>query len=72
MQLYFEFEKKKARLLNESASNDWILIDNGDTFEGTWEQVADCFGITGRTFEAWCEFNNMEFSIETIDVVDIG
>jgi hypothetical protein len=37
----------------------WIVIDNGDVFEGTDKQFADCFfsNATRKTIALWCKEN---------------
>ncbi len=35
---------------------DVILIDGGDTFEGDWDQLADCFGLLNENdLIAFCQ-----------------
>ena len=42
-----------------STPNIWIIIDDGDSFEGTAEQYLDCFGDTGGfTQKALMEYWN--------------
>jgi len=42
-----------------------ILIDNGDLFAGSWEQLEDCFGITEDTLDRWCSDSGYYYSIQT-------
>lgn len=42
-----------------------IIIDNGDTFEGTINQFQDCFftNANEETIKFWCSQNNMKCEI---------
>lgn len=40
-----------------------LLIDGGDMFEGTYEQLADCFGITIDTVDRWCDDNGYVLTV---------
>jgi len=42
---------------------DKILIEGGDVFDGTWEQLADCFGISPDSLECWCSKQNWSYQI---------
>ena len=33
---------------------DYILIDKGGVFAGSWDQLADCFGIDEETIDQFC------------------
>jgi len=46
---------------------DIIKIDNGDTFEGSWEQLEDCFGVNRDTLDGFCANNDMKYQILEID-----
>jgi len=63
-----QFERVKAKLLEQSAFNEWVTVEEGGVFEGTWEQVDECFGLDKETFERWCEFNGYKFNVDTIGV----
>lgn len=39
----------------KDANVDLILIDGGDTFVGSFEQLDDCFGIYPDQLDSWCE-----------------
>ena len=44
---------------------DLILIDGGEMFEGSWAQLADCFGIMDEhNLRGFCEVNDCEFEIK--------
>lgn len=40
-----------------------ILLDDGCTFEGNWNQLEDCFGITKETLNGWCINNSISIDI---------
>ena len=42
-----------------------IVIDNGDTFEGSLKQFKDCFFDNADyfTIRMWCEHNGMKFEL---------
>jgi len=42
---------------------DRIIIEGGDVFEGTWEQLADCFGISSDSLECWCSQEKWSYQI---------
>jgi len=41
----------------------WILIEDGDIFEGNEEQLDDCFGIGVEELARWCFSNNWKYKI---------
>lgn len=45
---------------------DIIIIDNGDVFEGTKDQFADCFfsNVTYSNIKKWCKQNGFSFKIK--------
>jgi hypothetical protein len=44
----------------------WLVIDNGDTFEGTIAMFRDCFFDNAyvNTIQDWCEENDMKLEIQ--------
>jgi len=53
---------------------DIIKIDNGDTFEGSWEQLEDCYGINRDTLDGFCNRSDMKYQIleNPIVIIDNG
>ena len=48
----------------ENKMDDLILIDGGDTFEGSWDQLADCFGVLNKNdLIAFCQNMDSEYEI---------
>ena len=44
---------------------DLILIDGGEVFEGSWAQLADCFGIMDEhNLCGFCEVHDCVFEIK--------
>jgi len=43
---------------------DYIQIDNGDMFAGSWEQLRDCFGIGPADIDAFCKFHEAVYTIQ--------
>lgn len=43
----------------------WIIIENGDIFEGTREQFMDCFfsNASDEQIKDWCSFYGWKFKI---------
>lgn len=44
---------------------DWIIVENGDMFEGTREQFADCYfsNADNHNIIEWCEENEWSLTI---------
>lgn len=40
-----------------------IIVNNGDTFIGSIEQLQDCFGVDINQLPAWCDFYNMKYEV---------
>ena len=40
-----------------------ILLDRGDSFEGDWLSLEDCFGVTKETIDGFCTANDMEITV---------
>ena len=50
-------------------TTDWILVEGGDVFEGTWEQLEDCFGLTDENdLWDWCKSNAWKYTIEDREI----
>lgn len=44
--------------------NDWILVEDGDVFEGDWSMLDDCFGLRDEDeLEDWCNSNGWVYTI---------
>ena len=47
---------------------DKILIENGDVFDGDWDQLNDCFGISEQfELEIFCMFHSWSFTITEVE-----
>lgn len=57
----------------QESNNDIIKINNGEIFDGTRDQFADCFFTNANNEEIlnWCEKNNFSFSVNDIWLRDI-
>ncbi len=51
--------KQEFRDLNQ----DLIIIENGDLFIGSWDQLSDCFGISSDNLDIWCNSENYIYEI---------
>jgi len=41
----------------------WIQIEDGNIFEGTEDQLDDCFGIRIDELHDWCDFNGWKYQV---------
>ena len=45
-----------------------ILIENGEVFDGDWQQLDDCFGLRDEgELAGFCESFKWEYTIEETD-----
>lgn len=44
--------------------NDKILVNGGEVFEGSWEQLDDCFGIQNvNDLNDWCQLHGFTYVV---------
>jgi len=51
-------------MLKINYGDDYVKVNNGDVFAGSWDMLEDCFGITAGTIEDWCKFNGYCYSVK--------
>ena len=51
--------------------DSWILVDNGDMFEGTREQFMDCYFSNADDYQIteWCRENEWSLTIDNIKIL---
>jgi len=50
--------------------DNYVKVNNGDIFAGTWDMLEDCFGITSDTINQWCQDNGYHYSVKKYDPID--
>ena len=44
-----------------------ILVEDGDVFDGNWQQLDDCFGLRDEAeLQSWCEAYGWSYTIEEL------
>jgi len=50
-------------MLKINYGDDYVKVNNGDVFAGSWDMLEDCFGITVDSIIQWCRDNDYTFAV---------
>ena len=51
-------------MLKLDYGDNYVKVNNGDVFVGSWDMLEDCFGITSDTITDWCRDNDYIYSVK--------